>query len=119
MHHYEACECDRLLHDEVKKFFALDNYGSGKVSIESSEEKRAMDILTSTVRRIEDRYECGLLWKHDHVTMPNSYPMALMRLQCLERKIAMEPDLLPNLNDQIDNLVNKHFARKLNHVDLR
>ncbi|XP_055522992.1 uncharacterized protein LOC129717172 [Wyeomyia smithii] len=102
----------------MKQFFATE-----EVSVEpkpglSEEEERAQMILETTTKRVGERFETGLLWKQDNFTLPNSYPMALRRLECLERKMNRCPDLKENLHRQITEYQSKGYAHKATPAEL-
>ncbi|XP_055622405.1 uncharacterized protein LOC129765971 [Toxorhynchites rutilus septentrionalis] len=89
-HSFLICECnrDQGLHEMVEKYFSVDNVGVAAASFpQSKEEQRATRILTETTKRVGMRFESGLLWKFDDFEFPDSYAMAMRRLQCLERRI--------------------------------
>lgn len=96
---FHICEChretDESLHDLVKQHYTLDNFGvaATEIAIMSKDDERAMELLKTTTSRIGYRYQTGLLWKYDEVEFPDSRPMALRRLECLERKMARDEPL--------------------------
>lgn len=114
-YHHCQCQPDAVLHDLVKDFFSLENFGvrPSKVSPESLQTKRARSILECTTTRTDQRYETGLLWRYDTFNFPDSKPMARRRLECLERKMRSDIDLGDNLRQQIQDYVKKGYARKL------
>ena len=60
---------DDLLNQQLQNWQHTDSFGT-KYQHESPrtrEDKRAIEILESTVRYIGDRYESGLLWKEKDV----------------------------------------------------
>lgn len=119
VYHISVCDCDGHLHEGIDKFLALDDRGSGKEYLETAEEKKVKLNLQTMTKRVGDRYESGLLWRYDEVILPNIYPMALRHLECLERRMKIEPELLLKLDSQIGNLVAKGYARKLSSEELQ
>lgn len=115
--HYHICDCshDEKLHKIVKDFFSLENFGvrESENTIESVEEKRARAIMDATTKIIGNRYETGLLWRYDEVDLPDSFLMAKQRFECLEKKMLKNPDLRKNLDSQMNEYVEKGYARKL------
>ena len=79
----------------------------------SAEEQRAMNILQNSCEYKNNKYTAGLLWKDDRRVMPNSLPIALKRLQCLNNKMAKNTKLAIDIQNQIENLVAKGYAVKL------
>lgn len=99
------CECqshDIKLHQLVKEYFSTENLGVKipNTVLESKEIQRARQIMEATTSKNGGRYEIGLLWKHDRIELPDSYQMAIKRLQCLESKMAKDPKLADNLRNQ-------------------
>lgn len=118
--HVTQCDChaDRELQDMVKQYFEIEQYGISAVKLESDEDRRARSILESTTKRIGQRFETGLLWKNDSIVFPESYKMALRRLQCLERRLVREPALYENIRMQIRKYVEKNYAHDITPEEL-
>lgn len=87
----------------VEDFSSLENFGinTPKQALFSSDMKRSMDILKATTKIIQDRYEVGLLWKHDSVQLPDNYWMALSRFESLEIQLKSRPDLRKIVMEQM------------------
>lgn len=79
-HNVHVCRCrlSENLHSLVEQFFAIKNFGTQKSENlpKSADDIRARRILHDTTRRIGNRYQTGLLWKSDDISLPNSLPMA-------------------------------------------
>ncbi|XP_055922260.1 uncharacterized protein LOC129953275 [Eupeodes corollae] len=111
-----ACNCDRHsddLHEAMKAFFKLE---SSSTTICSHEDKRVLQILESTCKSLDNQYEIGLPWRHDNQKMPDSYKTAFNRLMCLQKKFKREANLKDKMQAEIDNLLIKGYASKLNVV---
>jgi hypothetical protein len=77
----------------VKELFQRENYPEslpGEIELNLTEEKRAIAIFENTIRKVDNPYETGLLWKSDNFKCPPSYDNALKRLKTIEKK--MEKD---------------------------
>ncbi|XP_062714070.1 uncharacterized protein LOC134290872 [Aedes albopictus] len=115
-------DADRELNEQLRDYFTLENVGvSGTSSIpESEEEKRAQKLLTDTTRRVPvgSGYETGLLWRTDNPSFPDSYPMAVRRLEALERKLVSKPELERRVREQIVEYVHKGYAHKASLSEL-
>ncbi|XP_058446466.1 uncharacterized protein LOC131427358 [Malaya genurostris] len=118
--HICACSKDRELHDLVRGFLETETLGVGTIPPpESEEDQRAKHILReTTTRTVDGRFESGLLWKHEIVEFPNSFPMAERRLKCLERKLHSNPDLFENVSKQILEFQEKGYAHKASEKEL-
>ncbi|XP_053690919.1 uncharacterized protein LOC128739459 [Sabethes cyaneus] len=97
------------LHDLLKSQYALEESVTVKLP-ESDEDRRAREILESTTRRVGDRFETGLLWKNEECELPDSYPMAIRRMKCLEQRLLKEPSLFENVRRQIEEYQQKGYA---------
>lgn len=118
---YHACSCsnDEDLHDTVKEYFAMEDAGvKPPVVLESEDDKRARKIMEQTTIRVGEKFETGLLWKYDDVEFPNSYNMAVKRLECLERRMMRDPELATNLKTQIMEYQRKGYAHRATEEEL-
>ncbi|XP_062706189.1 uncharacterized protein LOC134287695 [Aedes albopictus] len=116
---FHICECNSpsndSLHKLMKDYFAIDSLGVAqpKKQLLSVEEEQAQSLLETRTVLKGNRYETGLLWRYDNVRLPDSFPMALRRLQCLRKKMDKDSQLADALNKKITDLVEKGYARKL------
>ncbi|XP_062699137.1 uncharacterized protein LOC134284320 [Aedes albopictus] len=97
------------LHDLLRNHYAVEE-SVVTVQLESAEDRRAREILERTTKRVGECFETGLLWKTDNPSFPDSYPMALRRLQQLERKLEKNPNLQKNVSKQIVEYQEKGYA---------
>lgn len=117
-----SCETDRRydkLDDLVRSFFSTEDFGvkATSTSTESDEVTRARQLLSSTTRRIGNRFETGLLWKTDNIHLPESRGMALNRLRNIEGKMRRDAAFGAKYADQIESYVAKGYARKLSPAE--
>ncbi|XP_049308667.1 uncharacterized protein LOC125777625 [Bactrocera dorsalis] len=98
---FHVCTCT--------KYDQLDN-------LISRADERAYHIMEKTVLYDASvkKWETGLLWKYDHIDLPDSYRMAYNRLQCLEKKMEKSPDLKQYLVGKLNDYLEKGYIRKLN-----
>ncbi|XP_062534005.1 uncharacterized protein LOC134203042 [Armigeres subalbatus] len=117
---YHICECDtKRLDNLIREYFDAEDTGLRAIKpIESVEIQRARRTLDETTRRNENHFATGLLWKFDHIELPDSFPMALQRLKCLERRMARDPDLKANLHKQLQEYQEKGYAHQATEVEL-
>ncbi|XP_058451241.1 uncharacterized protein LOC131430355 [Malaya genurostris] len=110
---------EKSLHDMVKMYFGQEDAGiKSLMALESNEEKRARQILKSSTKRIQGQYETGLLWRFDYFELPESYHMALHRLECLERRMEKNPHLKENIHRQISEYQTKGYAHRANQDEI-
>lgn len=109
-HGVNMCECqmvDNVLHQMVKEFFSLENFGVkvSNVAMESTDIIRARKLLDSTIVKRGDRFESALLWRKEDIQLPNNLSMALKRLECVESKMKRNPDLAKRMCSYIADFV--------------
>ncbi|XP_017479997.1 PREDICTED: uncharacterized protein LOC108369409 [Rhagoletis zephyria] len=79
-------QSEQSLHNLMADYFDTESFGiRPSPPIESEADARAKRILEKTTFRVDGRFQTGLLWKHDKVELPDSYPMALRRLRGIEK----------------------------------
>ncbi|XP_062556830.1 uncharacterized protein LOC134221657 [Armigeres subalbatus] len=116
---YHICECslqnESQLHQEVKQYFCLDSLGIMKPTntTVSIDDERALSLLNSLTRTVENKYETGLLWRFDSIRLPDSRPMALQRLRCLQRRLAKDNDLRLAYNAKLAEYEQKGYIKKV------
>ena len=59
----------------------------------SVEDPVAYDIMQRNLKYKNGRYELPLLWRNDAVLLPNSYAMAIRRIEGLKRRLKRDSDL--------------------------
>lgn len=96
--HLNMCECrenEESFERLVKNLFSLESLGvaAPKVNLISNDDARTQEMLETTAIRVGNRFETGLLWRYDRFELPDSYPMALRRLGCLNKKMSNDPEL--------------------------
>ncbi|XP_053690800.1 uncharacterized protein LOC128743113 [Sabethes cyaneus] len=102
---------NQALHDMIRSQYVMEEAGVTPAGIpESAENERAREILQSTTVRVGCRFETGLLWRDDERKFPDSYPMAVRRMQALERKLLKNEALRQNVEKQITDYQLKGYA---------
>lgn len=107
--------------DEILKFhYSIESLGVRPPidDVASLEERRALQTMKSTMRKQGNKYEVGLLWKHDEICLPESYEMAFNRLRCLETRMRKNPKLAEAVHAQMQNTIDKGYARKVDPKEL-
>ncbi|XP_055605500.1 uncharacterized protein LOC129753678 [Uranotaenia lowii] len=121
MHSIPRCECndDDSLQKLVKNYFSLDSIGISHSSrLMSTNDQKAIDMLNFQMKSVAGRYEVGLLWKYEHVRLPNSRDMALRRWQCLDRRLSKDEKLATLMEEKIQDYLRKGYIRKLDKKEL-
>lgn len=103
------------LHDMVKDYFLFDSLGVrvGNNRRFSKDELRALDILDKKSNKLEERWETGLLWRSDDVVLPDNKRYAEARLKTVEKMMDSDPNYAADYTNQIDNMLNKHYAERI------
>ncbi|XP_052747991.1 uncharacterized protein LOC113519231 [Galleria mellonella] len=106
--------CDHL-DSLIRKQYEIDSLGIMKsVSRFNSDDKRAIDIIETSARQLDDNhYEVGLPWKKDLPTIiPDSYPQALSRFRALERQMSKDQSFAAAYHDFINGIVTKGYVEE-------
>lgn len=107
---------DKLIHS----FFDTESFGVRPAPHkQGAREQRALDILKRTVRRVDGRYEAGLLWASDNPCLPDSRGMCERRAVSLQRRMAKDPVLATTLEKVIQGYVEKGYAREVGATPAR
>lgn len=76
-------------------------------------EEKALIILKSTTKYCEGRYECGLLWKTEDKSFPDSYGSACKRLQLVENKFKANPKFENEYRAKMQHILKNGYARRV------
>uniref|UniRef100_A0A5S6QHU9 Peptidase A2 domain-containing protein n=1 Tax=Trichuris muris TaxID=70415 RepID=A0A5S6QHU9_TRIMR len=79
----------------------------------SPEDEKAMEILQSSTRRVNGRYECAMLWKTARKEMQDSLHTANARFEGLERRFRRNPDFARRYADVIDEYLRMGYAKQV------
>ncbi|XP_055903018.1 uncharacterized protein LOC129939152 [Eupeodes corollae] len=103
------------IHEMVRNYFTIENMGIYKPTnkLLSNNDQRAINIMKQTTKQNGFRYEVGLLWKSDNFEFPESFTMALKRLEFVEKKILKDPELQAAYRGKIDEYLEKGYAYKV------
>ena len=104
-------DLSNMLHD----WWSTESFGTKPVDKHpvTLEDKKAMGILENTTQLKGGRYEVGLLWREEEVSMPDNYAMACNRLVSLERSLKKNPDKAADYNEVLEGYIEQGYARKL------
>ncbi|XP_076826011.1 uncharacterized protein LOC143471520 [Clavelina lepadiformis] len=114
--HVNYARCDnRILHDQMQRMFDHDfveDEDSEDLSY-SVDDIRAIHKLKSSVQEKDGRYQLGLLWKTDNVTLPYNRFLAVKRLSYLKRKLEKDSSLFDQYKKKINELLQSGYAKKV------
>ena len=98
----------------MKKWWDMETYSSVcNVTGKSKEEKRALSILEKTTKRNGERYEVGLLWAEDELSLPNNYFSAHQQFLSMEKRWENDVELKTAYKATIKKDIESNFVRRL------
>uniref|UniRef100_A0ABD2WWD8 RNase H type-1 domain-containing protein n=2 Tax=Trichogramma kaykai TaxID=54128 RepID=A0ABD2WWD8_9HYME len=100
---------EKLLHD----YFDTESLGIVDKGIECDRNSCAISLLENTSCRNGNVWEISLLWAADELNIPDSRPNALRRFHLLERKFNRDPAYAKLYITEIDRLIEKGYAEKV------
>ena len=117
---FNYCTADNILQDLVHQSMKLEAMGVKyeNASLLSVEEQRAIDIVERTTRFTGERYEAGLPWKEDDISLPSNREVALRMLLSVEKRNARDPAYAARYNDIMMDSVQGGFAREVSEEEL-
>jgi hypothetical protein len=74
--------------------------------------------MKETIRDISGSYEIDLVWKFDHVNLPDNKQCAIKRLFYLEQRMAKDPMLKDAVLANIEDHLAKGYLRRLSETEL-
>ncbi|XP_073824972.1 uncharacterized protein isoform X1 [Musca autumnalis] len=111
---FVSVEEDRHVHKMVEDYFNIDSMGVRAAPlIESDDDIRAKEILHESTKRVGNRFQTGLLWKNENVELPDSYTMALRRLEGVERKMKRDSNLYAAYAEVINGYIAKGYIKEV------
>ena len=110
---------DEVLHNLVKQSFQIDALGVLKKpeNLRSKEDARATEIIQNTTKKVNDRWETGLLWKKDKPELPPSRDAALKRLWSVEARMDRDDGFREQYCNKINDYLGKGYARVLTEAE--
>ncbi len=104
----------------LRSSFSLDSYGIyTQDTVGSVEDRRALEILNSTVKKVKDHWECGLLWRDQNVKLPESRNEAVSRLISNERRMKRDPVFGEMYHKKMDEYIQKDYIRELSPSEVQ
>ncbi|XP_070134409.1 uncharacterized protein [Drosophila bipectinata] len=118
-HVFHICACEADENKEILRLLEQCMWSDGGPRPEmnsksvSNYDQLAIQQLEKNTRRINGRFETGLLWRYKDDKLPDSLPTALKRARCLYQKLTREPELAKGIRRQLDKYVKKEYARPI------
>ena len=82
----------------------------------SVEDKRALQIMESTVTLEKDHYMVDLPFRDKSISLPNNRPLAYFRLNHLRKKLEKDEELRKKYKQQIEEYISKGYASEATPV---
>ena len=102
------------LSEQMKKWWDMQTYSSVcNVTGKSKEEKRALSLLEKTTRHNGQRYEIGILWAEDELSLPNNYVSAYQQFLSMEKWLEKDVELKTAYKATIEKDLESNFVRHL------
>lgn len=113
--YHSSFSTDNALTDLVKEQFRLESYGLVDKEKLSQDDLKALEIMESTLKKIDGGYEIGQLYKYPNMPMPTnvSKSVAKKRLEHVEKRMDNDHDFANAYIQKIEDYVKKGYARKL------
>lgn len=97
----------------IRDYYNLDSIGIRQQEQYTAQEQRAIKIVEQTTRRLANgRFEVGLPWREDDPQVPDSYYLALSRLNSLTRHFMRDNNYLDLYSTNIGAYVEKDYAEE-------
>ena len=77
------------------------------------EEKRALSNLEKTTKQNGERYEVGLLWAEDELSLPNNYFSAYQQCLSMGKLLEKDVELKTDYKVTIEKDLESNFVRRL------
>ena len=100
----------------VEKFWEVESYSTESPlhpKLLSKDEKRALEILEQTTPKKQGKYEVGILWKDNDLSLPNNRALAIARMINMERKFKRDPKFQEMYTATINNYIKQGHAIKV------
>ena len=103
------------LHELVKTWWKTESFGCKYDSKKqrSREDEMVLESLSRTTRKVDGRYEVGLIWKDAAKSLPDNRAFTRKRLELLEKRLERDPQLKATYTETIENDLHKGFIKKL------
>jgi hypothetical protein len=106
---------DKLLQQQLEKMWNTDfnDKVRGEKTSLSIEDKRALNIMESSICLENGHYKLGLPWRDENVELPNNISLAHARLDQLKKKLSRDPNLHQMYSTTMGEYIEKGYAREV------
>lgn len=110
---------DALLQQQLERMWTtdFDDRTRNETNSMSVEDKRAMEIMESSIVHENGHYKIGLPWRDENTFLPNNRALAHARLQQLKRKLSRDSTLHQKYTETVNVYIAKGYAKEVNHMD--
>ena len=108
------------LNELVKTWWKTESFGCKYDSKErrSRKDEMVLESLSKTTRKVDGRYEVGLIWKDSATALPNNRVVAERRLELLEKRLDSDPRLKVQYTETIENDLHKGYIKEVGDHEL-
>ena len=106
------------LDKSIERFWQTESYEILKRDdpiLMPKQDRKAIEVLESTVNKKNNHYTFGLLWKDKNIILPYNRSTALSRFHSLEKWLAKNPTIATKYKDTINDYIEKGHATKLSN----
>lgn len=97
----------------LRQFWEIDSSGVESLPVLTIEEKMAMEEAERSIKFSNGQYQVSIPWKHNKLSLPDNYKMALQRLQNLEKRLVKIPEVATAYSEIIEKYLEKGYVRKI------
>ena len=105
----ECCSLDRTL----RNFWEIETTGTEKPRVLTEDEKTALQLVESSLKVVDERYQISVPWKNGRPKLPNNRHMAASRLASTEKNLLRKPGVADEYQKTIDAYLEKGYLRKV------
>ena len=115
------CNCaeqNSVLDKALKNYWLVENLHVKKSEMLTNDEKRAIELLSTSKQTEKGKYIVSVLWKNDNSTLENNYRQAKNRLiSLLKSKMFRNDDVLKRYEEVIQTWLEKGYIETVNGVE--
>ena len=98
----------------LRRFWETDNSGiDDNQEVLSAEDNLILNKAQQSIQFIDGHYRIAIPWRGEKVSLLNNYPMALRRLQNLEKRLENMPEVAQAYKENIKKYIEKGYIRQV------